>query len=82
MLERLQDRGFPKRLWQQQNGQCPGCAQPIEEEDRWTIQPAIPFKAGGTRSLTNLKLLHSSCLRPFCIANGHLSANDNPVPVP
>ena len=34
MLERLQDRGFPRRLWQQQNGQCPGCAQPIEEEDR------------------------------------------------
>lgn len=34
MLERLQDRGFPGRLWQLQNGQCPGCAQPIEEEDR------------------------------------------------
>jgi RNA-directed DNA polymerase len=82
MLERLQDRGFPKRLWQQQHGQCPGCAQLIEEEDRWTIQPAIPLKAGGTRSLTNLKLLHSSCLRPFRIANGHLSANDNPVPAP
>ena len=49
---------------------------------RWTIQPAIPFKARGTRSLTNLKLLHSSCLRPFRIANGHLSADDNPVPAP
>ena len=82
MLERLQDRGFPRRLWQQQNGQCPGCAQPIEEEDRWTIQPVIPFKAGGTRSLTNLKLLHSSCLRPFRIATGHPSASDNRVPVP
>ena len=24
MLERLQARGSPKRLWQQQHGKCPG----------------------------------------------------------
>jgi len=34
MLKRLQDRGFPKRLWQQQEGKCPGCGQLIGEEDR------------------------------------------------
>jgi RNA-directed DNA polymerase len=82
MLERLQDRGFPQRLWQQQQGQCPGCGQSIDEEDRWTIQPVIPFKSGGTRSLTNLKLLHSSCQRPFRIANGNFPASAARVPAP
>jgi RNA-directed DNA polymerase len=82
MLERLQGRGFPNRLWQQQKGQCPGCGQLIDEEDRWMILPVVPFKAGGTRSLTNLKLLHSSCHRQFRIANGDLSANDARGPAP
>jgi len=70
MLERLQGRGFPLRLWQQQRGQCPGCGQLIDEDDRWVIQPVVPFTAGSTRSLTNLKLLHSSCQRHFRVASG------------
>jgi RNA-directed DNA polymerase len=37
MLEQLQARGFPKRLWQQQHGKCPGCGQLIDEDDRWAI---------------------------------------------
>jgi RNA-directed DNA polymerase len=75
MFERLQERSLPKRLWQQQEGKCPGCGQLIDEEDRWVAQPVVPFKAGGTRSLTNLKLLHSSCQRQFRVANGDLSAS-------
>jgi RNA-directed DNA polymerase len=82
MLERLQGRGFPKQLWQQQQGKCPGCGQLIDEEDRWVVLPVIPFKAGGIRSLTNLKLLHSSCHRQFRIANGDLSASDARGPAP
>ena len=82
MLERLQGRGFPKWLWQQQHGQCPGCGQLIDEEDRWAIQPVVPFTAGGARSLTNLKLLHSSCQRPFRVAIGNLSVRDRRVPAP
>lgn len=82
MLARLQDRGFPKQLWQQQQGICPGCGQLIGEEDRWVMSPLVPFKAGGTRSLTNLKLLHSSCQRLFRIVSGKLSASDNRVPAP
>jgi RNA-directed DNA polymerase len=77
MLERLQGRGFPKRLWQQQNCQCPGCGELIVEEDRWVIQPVIPFKSGGARSLTNLTMLHSSCQRPFRIATGKVSGGDH-----
>jgi RNA-directed DNA polymerase len=68
MLERLQGRGFPKRLWQQQSGQCPGCGQLIDEDDRWVVQPVIPLKLGGTRSLANLKMLHLTCRRHFHIA--------------
>jgi RNA-directed DNA polymerase len=82
MLARLQERSFSKRLWQQQEGKCPGCGQLIDEDDRWEIQPVIPFKEGGTRSLTNLKLLHSSCQRPFRIVSGKLSTSDNRVPAP
>jgi RNA-directed DNA polymerase len=82
MLERLQERSFPKRLWQQQEGKCPGCGQLIDEEDRWVVQPVVPLKSGGTRSLTNLKLLHSSCQRPFRIVNGKPSVSDPRVPAP
>jgi RNA-directed DNA polymerase len=82
MLERLQERSFPKRLWQQQEGKCPGCGQLIDEENRWVVQPAVPFKSGGTRSLTNLKMLHSSCQRPFRIAHGNHSGRDHRVPAP
>ncbi|MGH8290937.1 MAG: reverse transcriptase domain-containing protein [Steroidobacteraceae bacterium] len=82
MLERLKERGFPKRLWQQQKGKCSGCGQLIGEDDRWVIQPLVPFEAGGTRSLTNLKLLHSSCQRPFRIAHGKPLRGDHRVPAP
>jgi RNA-directed DNA polymerase len=82
VLERLQARGFPRRLWQQQQGKCPGCGQLIDEEDRSAIQPLVPFKAGGTRSLTNLKLLHSSCQHLFRIAVGKRPVADHRVPAP
>ena len=82
MLQRLQDRSFPKRLWQRQEGICPGCGQPIDDEDQWLIRLVVPIKAGGTRSLANLKMLHSTCQRLFRIANGAFSASDDRVPAP
>lgn len=82
VLLRLQDRSFPRRLWQQQEGKCPGCGQLIDDDDRWQIRPIVPFKAGGARSLANLKMLHSSCQRRFRVANGELFACDNRVPAP
>lgn len=82
MLERLQGRGFPNKLWQQQQGQCPGCGQLIDEDDRWVLRPVVPFKAGGARSLTNLKMLHSTCQRHFRIATGKASGGDHRVPAP
>ena len=82
MLERLQGRGFPTKLWQQQQGRCPGCGQPIVEEDRWVLQPAIPLQFGGTRSLANLTMLHPTCQRPFRIATRRASRGDPRVPAP
>jgi RNA-directed DNA polymerase len=68
MLARLQDRGFPKRLWQQQQGLCPGCGLPIGEDDRWVVHSQLPPEAGSPRPLIDLKMLHSFCLRAFRIA--------------
>ncbi|GFE90631.1 hypothetical protein GCM10011488_55850 [Steroidobacter agaridevorans] len=82
MLERLQGRGFPDNLWRQQQGKCPGCGQLIVEDDRWVIRPIVPFKAGGGRTVTNLKMLHSTCQRSFRIAAGKASGGDNRVPAP
>jgi len=82
MLERLQGRGFPNRLWQQQQGQCPGCGQLIDEEDRWVIEPVIPFNVGGSRSITNLKMLHPGCRRPFRVTTGKTPGGDHRVPTP
>ena len=82
MIERLQDCSFPKRLWQQQKGICPGCGQLIGEEDRWVIHSLVPFKVGDTRSLADLKLLHASCQRSFRIAMGHHPNSDHRGPAP
>ena len=82
MLQRLQDRSFPKRLWQQQDGKCPVCGQLLAVEDRWLLRPVVPIKAGGTRTIANLKMLHSTCQRRFRIVNGKFSASDTGVPAP
>lgn len=80
MLERLQGRGFPKRLWQQQRGLCPGCGLPIIEDDRWVIRPRIPLQSGGARTFANLTMLHPTCLRSFRVVAGKASGDDHRVP--
>jgi RNA-directed DNA polymerase len=82
MLQRLQDRSVPKQLWQQQQGACAVCGRLIDDEAQWLVRPLVPLKAGGTRSLANLRMLHSSCQRQFRIANRDFSQRDNPVPAP
>lgn len=82
MSERLQGRSFPNKLWQQQQGKCPACRQLIVEDDRWVVQPVVPFKVGGDRSLANLKMLHSTCQRHFRIVTGKASGGDHRVPAP
>jgi RNA-directed DNA polymerase len=82
MLQRLQDRSVPKHLWQQQQGECAVCSHLIDDEAQWLVRPLVPLKAGGTRSLANLRMLHSSCQRQFRIAHRDLPASDNRVPAP
>jgi RNA-directed DNA polymerase len=82
MLERLQGCGFPKRLWKQQHGLCPGCGQLINEDDRWVLQPLIPSKLADPRSVTNWNMLHPTCQRPFSIAMAKAARGDHRVPAP
>ena len=80
MVERLQGRAFPQRLWQQQHGLCPGCGLSIVDDDRWVIKPRIPFKSGGARTFANLIMLHPTCLRSFRLVAGKASGDDHRVP--
>jgi RNA-directed DNA polymerase len=81
MEEKLQRGSLPERLWHQQKGSCPGCGQPIEEHEGWTIRPEVPYKEGGSRTLANLKMLHSFCLRFFRVATQGLRPfGDSRVP--
>ena len=82
MLARLHKPSLPMQLWQEQQGQCPVCTQLIEEDDRWAIQPGVPLQVGDDRSADKLRMLHSSCLRSFRIAQRTIPSGDNRVPAP
>jgi RNA-directed DNA polymerase len=82
MLDRLRKPSLPMQLWQEQQGQCPVCTELIEEDHRWAIQPVVPPQVGDNRSADNLRMLHSSCLRSFRIAQRTTPSGDNRVPAP
>jgi len=82
MLDRLRKPSLPMHLWQEQQGQCPVCTELIEEDHRWAIQPVVPPQVGDNRSADNLRMLHSSCLRSFRIAQRTTPSGDNRVPAP
>lgn len=82
MLQRLQSRRLSKQVWQQQNGKCLGCGDVLDEDDRWRIQPIVPFQVGGTRSPSNLAMLHPSCLRRFRLTAAERCSGDTRVPAP
>lgn len=50
-------------LWQEQNGRCPVCHQPITKESGWHVHHRIRRCDGGTDSLTNLQMVHANCHR-------------------
>ena len=82
MMERLQERNFPKRLWRQQDGKCPGCGQLIDEEDRWVIKTFTLIESVGTRPVADPIMLHSSCQRHFRVTCGQQSVSDTRKPAP
>lgn len=52
-----------RQLFQQQNGLCPACHQPLENGEEMHIHHVLPKKHGGTDDLVNLRLVHLNCHR-------------------
>jgi RNA-directed DNA polymerase len=52
-----------QRLWLAQNGQCPACRLPIDEETGRTILPIQHQANGSTHQYSNLTLMHPNCHR-------------------
>lgn len=52
-----------KILWEAQEGKCPVCQQPIEEDRNWDIHHMVERSNGGKDNLDNLQLLHPNCHR-------------------
>lgn len=52
-----------KRLWEAQDGLCPVCQHPIEEERNWDTHHIVEKSKGGGDNLDNLQLLHPNCHR-------------------
>jgi RNA-directed DNA polymerase len=50
-----------KTLWLKQNGLCPACQGRLGEEDELDTHHLKPKALGGTDTLDNLVLLHSTC---------------------
>lgn len=61
MRRRLEDRKKLKWIWEKQNGQCPGCGELIEADQRWHVHHLIRRQDGGTDDRENLTLLHPVC---------------------
>jgi RNA-directed DNA polymerase len=50
-------------LWKVQQGRCPVCGQPLEEEEPWNVHHRVRRVDGGDDGLDNLELLHANCHR-------------------
>ena len=55
--------GYDKllRLWFNQDGLCPQCAQKITRDTGWNLHHRVRLVDGGNDSMTNLILLHPTC---------------------
>jgi len=78
MLERLQERSFPNDSGSSRKANARDVVNSSTKKIGGWFNQSSHSRPGGTRSLTNLKLLHSSCQRQFRVASGDLSANDRP----
>jgi RNA-directed DNA polymerase len=50
-------------LWKEQQGRCPVCGQPLQEEEEWHLHHRVRRSQGGSDGLDNLELLHANCHR-------------------
>lgn len=51
------------KLWVKQQGICPICRIPLEDDEEWHIHHAIPRHEGGSDHIDNLRLVHAICHR-------------------
>jgi RNA-directed DNA polymerase len=63
MQATLAGRGQIYWLWREQQGRCPGCNQPLREEEDWHMHHRVRRADGGGDDLGNLVLLHANCHR-------------------
>lgn len=55
--------GQPRRLYEKQNGICPVCGQPIDDETEWDNHHIVRQTDGGTDEDANRVLVHLNCHR-------------------
>lgn len=48
-------------LWQQQEGTCPICTEPITRTTGWHVHHVVKRVDGGSDRVSNLRLLHPTC---------------------
>lgn len=60
-------------LWNQQDGHCPKCLQPITRETGWHIHHVIRRVDGGSDALSNLQLLHPTCHHQHHVKESNMS---------
>ena len=63
MKESLAGRRQLWWLWQRQGGKCPGCGQPLGEDQPWQLHHRIRRSLGGNDGLDNLEVRHANCHR-------------------
>ena len=52
-----------KKLYDQQDGVCPLCGEPIDIGGKWEVDHVIPHSRGGGNERENLQLVHQKCNR-------------------
>jgi RNA-directed DNA polymerase len=48
-------------LWTIQEGICPTCRTPLDNDEQWHVHHLIPKSEGGSNKVNNLALLHETC---------------------
>jgi len=57
-------------LHREQQGKCPMCEQPLQEEEEWHLHHRVRRSHGGDDRLSNLELLHANCHRQRHVHDG------------
>lgn len=79
MLRTLAGRSRVRYLWQQQQGRCPVCGQPLTPERGWQLHHRVWRVHGGGDQAANQELLHPNCHRQVHSQQGSMDQAAPPV---